>query len=102
LTREQIERADAAVLQRFVAGDLDVRPGGGENLRELAQRAHSAVAEVVGAHPGRRLAIVTHLGVIRALSSGLGVGNACWQRLASAEIVGRVHGEGTKSRRSPG
>ncbi len=88
LTRDQIECADGAALRRFDSGDLDVRPGGGENLRELAQRARSAVAEVVSAHAGRRLAIVTHLGVIRALSDGALVGNACWRRLDSAEIVG--------------
>ena len=102
LTREQIERADAAVLQRFVAGDLDVRPGGGENLREIEQRARSAVTELVRAHPGRRLALVTHLGVIRALSSGVGLGNACWRRCASAEMVDAVRAGETESRRSPG
>jgi len=67
LTREQIECTAGDVLRRFDAGDLDVRPGGGENLREIEQRAVSAVAELVDANPGRRLAVVTHLGVIRAL-----------------------------------
>jgi probable phosphoglycerate mutase len=99
LTRGQIERAAGAVLRRFDNGDLDVRPGGGENLREMLQRAHSAVSELVDAHPDRRLAVVTHLGVIRALfgepwgfaasagtsavSSGPGadIGNAGWRRL---------------------
>jgi len=106
LTREEIARAAGASLRRFDAGDLDVRPGGGENLRELAQRACSAVTDLVDAHPGRRLAIVTHLGVIRALlgesrggarrdgtgssSSGFGagVGNACWRRLAPLDLLG--------------
>jgi len=102
LTRDQIERADGAALQRFDAGDLDVRPGGGENLREIAQRARSVVSELIGAHPGRRLAVVTHLGVIRALSSGVGVGNACWRRFASAEMVDSARREDTESRRSLG
>ena len=77
LTRDQIERKAGNALRRFDAGDLDVRPGGGENLREIEQRAFSIVAELVDAHPGRRLAIVTHLGVIRALlgeSSGFAHG----------------------------
>jgi len=120
LTRDQIERTAGDVLRRFEAGDLDVRPGGGENLRELEQRAFSAVTELVDAHPGRRLAIVTHLGVIRALldeSRGFdcgvgtrsvpsgsrgGVGNACWRRFAPAELVDSASGEDTAPRRSPG
>ncbi len=67
LTRDQIERKAGDALRRFDAGDLDVRPGGGENLREIEQRAFSVVTELVDAHAGRRLAVVTHLGVIRAL-----------------------------------
>jgi broad specificity phosphatase PhoE len=111
LTSDQIERTAGDVLRRLNDGDLDVRPGGGENLRELEQRALLVVTELVDAHPGRRLAIVTHLGVIRALlgkSRGLargagarsapavstaGVGNACWRRLALAELRDSVRSE---------
>jgi len=120
LTSDQIERTAGDVLRRLNDGDLDVRPGGGENLRELEQRALLVVTELVDAHPGRRLAIVTHLGVIRALlgkprgvtrgagarsapsDSGAGVGNACWRRLALAELRDSVSGEDTAPRRSPG
>jgi probable phosphoglycerate mutase len=103
LTRDQIERTAGNALRRFDAGDLDVRPGGGENLREIAQRAFSVVSELVDAHPGRRLAVVTHLGVIRALlggscgfargagngsvpsGPGAELGNASWRYLAPAQ-----------------
>ena len=106
LTRAQIERTAGDALRRFDAGDPEVRPGGGENLREIQQRAFSVVGELVGAHPGRRLAVVTHLGVIRALlgescgfASGVGSGsvspgpgakfdNACWRPLALARLFG--------------
>jgi broad specificity phosphatase PhoE len=104
LTSEQIERTSGDALRRLNDGDLDVRPGNGENLRELEQRAFSVVTELVEAHPSRRLAVVTHLGVIRALlgksrgsvrgagtrsapsDSGAGIGNAGWRRLALAEF----------------
>ena len=104
LTRDQIERKAGNALRRFDAGDLDVRPGGGENLREIEQRAFSIVTELVDAHPGQRLAIVTHLGVIRALlgesggfARGVGTGsvpsgsgaefeNASWRILAPAQL----------------
>lgn len=120
LTRGQIEHAAGDVLRRFDDGDLDVRPGGGENLREMAQRAQLAVSELVDAHPGRRLAIVTHLGVIRALfgesftfasgvgtgsapsGSEVGFGNASWRHLAPARIFDSVAGEVAAPIRSRG
>jgi broad specificity phosphatase PhoE len=120
LTRDQIESTAGGVLRRFDAGDLDVRPGGGENRREIAQRALSIVAQLIDAHPGRRLAIVTHLGVIRALlgesdgfafrvgtgpgpsDSGASVGNACWRRLALAEARDSANGEDTAPPRISG
>ena len=119
LTSDEIERTAGDVLQRLNDGDLDVRPGGGENLREIEQRAFSVVTDLVDAHPGRRLAIVTHLGVIRALlgksrgvtrgagtrsapsDSAAGVGNACWRRLSLAEFGDSVGGEDSASRFPP-
>jgi len=120
LTRDQIQRTAGDVLRRFDDGDLDVRPGGGENLREIEQRAVSVVTELIAAHPGRRLAVVTHLGVIRALlgesrgltrsvgtgsaasDPGVSVGNACWRRLALAEFFDSARGEDIAPRRSSG
>jgi broad specificity phosphatase PhoE len=120
LMRDQIECTAGDVLRRFDAGDLDVRPGGGENRREIAQRAFSVVTQLVDAHPGRRLAIVTHLGVIRALLGEFGglalgdgsrsvpsgsepsVGNACWRRLALAEARDSANGEDTAPPRISG
>jgi broad specificity phosphatase PhoE len=120
LTRDQIQRTAGDVLRRFDDGDLDVRPGGGENLREIEQRAVSAVTELIAAHPGRRLAVVTHLGVIRALlgesrgltrgvgtgsaasDPGVSVGNACWRRLALAGFLDSASGEDIAPRRSSG
>lgn len=120
LTRGQIECAAADVLRRFDDGDLDVRPGGGENLREIARRAQSIVSELVDTHPGRRLAIVTHLGVIRALfgesfefASGVGAGslppgsdagfgNASWRYLAPERLFDSIAGEDAAPIRSGG
>ena len=120
LTRDQIERTAADVLRRFDAGDLDVRPGGGENRREIERRAFSVVTGLIDAHPDRRLALVTHLGVIRALlgdSCGLAVGdgtrsvppgseasvgNACWRRLALADLRDSASREDAAPRRSSG
>jgi probable phosphoglycerate mutase len=85
-TREQIAASDAAVLSRFEAEDLEARPGGGETRLEIRARVRAAAAELAAAHPGRRLALVTHLGVIRALAPGSELGNAAWLRLPASAI----------------
>lgn len=52
---------------RFFEGDADLRPGGGETFREMQRRVVEALQAVRAAHAMRRVAIVTHRGVIRAL-----------------------------------
>lgn len=44
-----------------------VRPGGGELFDEMQERAVKAVQEIVAAHPGETVCIVTHGGVVYAL-----------------------------------
>ena len=86
LTREQIVERDAELLARFEAERLEARPGGGETRLEIRARVHAAVAELEAAHRGQRLALVTHLGVIRALAPGAELANAGWLRLAARAL----------------
>jgi len=111
LTREEIASRAREALRRFDAGDPEVRPGGGETLREIEQRARSTIRALVAAHGGRRLALVTHLGVIRALvggsagfargaetdaiASGAQLGNACWRRFDPTPLLARRSGLGS-------
>jgi len=106
LTRDEIATLAHGALRRFDAGDPDVRPGGGETLREIERRARSVVRELVELHAGQRLAVVTHLGVIRALvrdvskvardakapslesHAGAELDNACWRRLDAEKLGG--------------
>ena len=76
LTRQQIDAASPGVLERFEGEDPEVRPGGGECRREIRERVRGAVAAIVQDHPGQRIALVTHLGVIRALLPGTEPDNA--------------------------
>lgn len=86
LSRDQIERRHGASLARFDAGDPDARPEAGETRRELGERARRAAEALAEAHPGRRVAVVTHLGVIRALAGVDSVPNTGWHWVAwSAE-----------------
>ncbi len=108
LTRDEIAATAQDALRCFDAGDLDVRPGGGETLREIERRVRFAVRELVEAHAGRRLAVVTHLGVIRVLVREVSplargtkrealaaggreeFGNACWRRLDPTQLLARA------------
>jgi probable phosphoglycerate mutase len=78
LTGDEIEARAPGDLARVRALDPDVRPGGGESSREVGARARAAVEEIAKLHAGRRVAVVTHLGVIRALLPGTELANAGW------------------------
>ena len=49
-------------------------PGGGESRAEIRARVREAVTDLTRDHPGERVALVTHLGVIRALGLVSGPG----------------------------
>lgn len=62
---------------RVRAGDWQFRPGGGETRSEVRARALAALDRAQGTQvEGHRLALVTHLGVLRALVPGIDVANA--------------------------
>jgi broad specificity phosphatase PhoE len=98
LRREEILRLDPEALARFSAGDPDARAGGGESRRELSHRVHDALAEAAAAFAGRRIAVVAHLGVIRALLPETWLDNAGWiacdapSTIAHDDLAGRPRG----------
>lgn len=87
LTREEIGALEPELLERFAAGDPDARPDGGETRREIRQRVRSALSEITAEHAGRRIGIVTHLGVIRALLPGTELENAAWVAVRADELA---------------
>jgi broad specificity phosphatase PhoE len=86
LTREEIERLAPDQLARFERGDLDLRPGGGETRREIRLRVRRAAASIAASHPGQRVALVTHLGAVRALLPGTELPNAGWCRARASQL----------------
>jgi len=84
--RAEIESFDAAALARFDSGDPRARAGGGESRAEVERRVRAALVELAARSPGRSLAVVTHLGVLRALLPGTDLENADFRRLAGAEL----------------
>ena len=87
LRRSEIEALDPQTLTRFSAGDPDARPGGGETRREIRRRVRIAMLEIAASFPGQRIAVVTHLGVIRALLPGVEARNAEWLRRRPEELA---------------
>ncbi len=67
MTRAEIAKAEPRLLEEFDSGDPDVRPGGGETRNEIRARVRAVVETLAVGHPGRRLVLVVHAGVIRAL-----------------------------------
>ena len=61
---------------RSESGAPDVRPGGGESRRQIRARTRAAVERLAREQPGGRIALVVHLGVIRALVPGAELANA--------------------------
>jgi len=86
LTRDAIERRAADLLARFEAEDPDVRPGGGESRREIRSRIRCEMAQIAAAHPAERVAIVTHLGALRALFPGSEPANADWRWVDASQL----------------
>jgi len=70
LRHEEIAARWPDELARFLAGDLALRPGGGESRLALRARARAAAARWRAEAGGRPLLLVSHLGVLHALAPG--------------------------------
>ena len=93
-SRQQIASRDGDLLARFDTGDVDVRAGGGECRREVAARARQVLAQWAAQHAGRRVAVVTHSGVIRSLLPDVRVDHARWHSVYASAVI---DGFGTSS-----
>jgi probable phosphoglycerate mutase len=80
LTLDEIAARWPEELGRLRAGDLDVRPGGGESRRELRVRVMAAIEAAALRRAGTRFAVVTHAGVVRTLLWTVRLDNARWHR----------------------
>lgn len=69
LTMAEIDTRWPGEYARFRNREPDLRPGGGESPRELMQRVLAALGDIAARHPGERVAVVSHGGVARSLTS---------------------------------
>jgi len=85
---EEIARLWPEEYARFRAGDPELRLGGGESRRAVRARAEQAVRAFERRFGAGPIAVVTHLGWLRALRPGLELPNAGTFWLDSAELGG--------------
>src|SRR5262245_50250124 len=83
LTRPEIAARDPEALSRFESGGECAQAGGAETRADLARRARASLAELRSRYPDLRIAVVTHLGVIRAIL-GEDLAHAGWRWLRKA------------------
>lgn len=86
LRTEEIEAREPELLGAFRSEQVDIRPGGGETRAEIRIRVRRALLERAEKTPARRIALVTHLGVIRALCPGRDPSNADALRATLEEL----------------
>jgi broad specificity phosphatase PhoE len=86
-TRDEIEERDGERLRRFERGISGARAGGGEARSDVRDRARRALLDYAGRYTGRCVAVVAHLGVIRALLPGTELDNATWCSATCEEIA---------------
>ena len=81
-TPAEVERRWPADLARFRSGDAAFAPGGGESRLALRARVGAALAalEAIGADA---IALVSHLGVVRAFRPGTQLAPGTWLKLDS-------------------
>jgi broad specificity phosphatase PhoE len=96
LTRSEITRRHPLDLAAFDRGDPGARPTGGETLVELETRVRAALSSLVERHFGKRLAVITHLGVIRVLADVAEIDHAhgCWIDFDCTEPAARAREAG--------
>jgi probable phosphoglycerate mutase len=92
LCRREIEAGDRAALLHFESGAPTSRAGGGESRQEVAARVRPAVAEIAARYAGRCIAVVCHLGVVRALLPGTELDNATCCRVTAQQLAAAAAG----------
>lgn len=88
LTHAEIASRWPVDFARVQARDLDVRPGGGESIRDVALRARGYFEDLARDGASGRIGVVAHGGVIRALCDVPPLANATWVKTTLAALLG--------------
>lgn len=86
LSRDEIAGRAGEALRRFDAGDPLAPAGGAESRADVATRARAALGELLDTCGDRRVAILSHQGVLGSLLPGLELPNAEWRTAERSDL----------------
>ncbi len=66
-TFAELEQQEPGAFAGWLADPARIRPPGGENLTDVAERLQPAIAGLLASHPGAEVAVVAHGWVMRVL-----------------------------------
>jgi len=100
-TPDELKTSNTEEFDAFYDDPVNNRPEGAESLDEFIRRVVVVYERVVGVYSGKRLLIVAHAGVIRALIANaidaspagmyrIGIGNAGVSRIENSELGGKL------------
>ena len=87
-----IKKSEPELYARWSADPIHNAPPGGESVVDLCARAERSLAELIAKHEGKRLALVTHAGIIRGIivhALGIPVENF-WRIMIPTGSISRV------------
>lgn len=88
----EIKKAEPELYRRWSNDPIHAAPPGGESVSDLCERVNSVLPRILQLYEGKKLAIVTHAGIIRAMlinALGMPVDNF-WRLVIPTGSVSRV------------
>jgi ribonuclease H / adenosylcobalamin/alpha-ribazole phosphatase len=62
-----IKKNDPDLYQKWSADPIHNAPPGGESIQQLAERASNQLREMIAKYKGKRIALITHAGIVRSI-----------------------------------
>lgn len=87
-----IKKSEPELYNRWSADPIHNAPPGGESIADLCRRVKGSVEQIISLYEGKRLAVVTHAGIVRGaivLALGIPVENF-WRLLLPVGSVSRL------------
>ncbi|MGD8242017.1 MAG: histidine phosphatase family protein [Desulfobacterales bacterium] len=78
--QRRLKQEDSAAYKRQTRRGWQFRPPGGESQLEVLERALAALRDISARHPGERILVVTHEGVLKCLVYHLAIRDGCGQK----------------------
>ncbi len=78
--QRRLKQEEPEAYTRQTSRGWQFRPPGGESQLEVLERALAALRDIIARHPGERILVVTHEGVLKCLVYHLAIRDGCGQK----------------------